>query len=378
MWAASWMPNHSVRKRRRISLASEWSEVMSEPIERFDWIRKLARIALIASVGVIALMMIGTLTAIVFAFSQGELIAKYLMLPDPLLVFPCLLIALAGELAAALLCFLGYGIIQVLLAAESNVYRSSVMISHLERIESLLAASTTVHDNLQELATLSDKAKSLLYREKEILAVREAVHHDLMRQQYDSAEAMIDSIENDLGYTEEATRLRVEVQQSREATIDEKIDAAVNRIMSLLDEQQWTRAIRETNRILKLFPDNEKIAALPQQVVDAKLAYKKRLLQEYGEAVRKNDIDRGMELLRELDRYLTPEEGAALQESARGVFKARLRQLGVQFAISVNDQQWTEAIAAGQEIIREFPNSRMAQEVRGKLDAMKAKNRNKT
>jgi hypothetical protein len=351
---------------------------MSEPIERFDWIRKLARIALIASVGVIALMMIGTLTAIVFAFSQGELIAKYLMLPDPLLVFPCLLIALAGELAAALLCFLGYGIIQVLLAAESNVYRSSVMISHLERIESLLAASTTVHDNLQELATLSDKAKSLLYREKEILAVREAVHHDLMRQQYDSAEAMIDSIENDLGYTEEATRLRVEVQQSREATIDEKIDAAVNRIMSLLDEQQWTRAIRETNRILKLFPDNEKIAALPQQVVDAKLAYKKRLLQEYGEAVRKNDIDRGMELLRELDRYLTPEEGAALQESARGVFKARLRQLGVQFAISVNDQQWTEAIAAGQEIIREFPNSRMAQEVRGKLDAMKAKNRNKT
>jgi len=378
MWAASWMPSHSVRKRRKISLASEWSEVMSEEIERFDWIRKLARIALIASVGVIALMMIGTVIAIVFAFGQGELIAKYLMLPDPLLVFPCLLIALVGELAAALLCFLGYGVIQVLLAAESNVYRSSVMVSHLERIESLLAASTTVHDNLQELATLSDKAKSLLYREKEILAVRESVHHDLMRQQYDSAEAMIDSIENDLGYTEEAARLRVEVQQSREATIEEKIDASINRIMSLLDEQQWTRAIRETNRILKLFPDNEKITALPQRIVDAKLAYKKRLLQQYGEAVRKNDIDRGMDLLRELDRYLTPEEGAALQESARGVFKARLRQLGVQFAISVNDQQWTEAIAAGQEIIREFPNSRMAQEVRGKLDAMKAKNRNKT
>jgi len=189
---------------------------------------------------------------------------------------------------------------------------------------------------------------------------------------------MIDSIENDLGYTEEAARLRVEVQQSREATIDEKIDAAVNRIMTLLDEQQWTRAVRETNRILKLFPENEKIAALPQRIVDAKLAYKKRLLQEYGEAVRKNDIDRGMELLRELDRYLTPEEGAALQESARGVFKARLRQLGVQFAISVNDQQWDEALSAGQVIIREFPNSRMAQEVRGKLAAVKARGRHKT
>jgi len=351
---------------------------MSEQIERFDWIRKLARVALIASLGLIALIAIGTVMAIVFALRQPELIAKHLMLPGPWLVFPCLLMALVAEFAAALLCCLGYGVIQVLLAAESNGYRASVMVSHLERIESLFSASTAVHDNLQELATLSDKAKSLLYREKEIVAVREAVHHDLMRQQYDSAEAMIESIENDLGYTEEAARLRVEVQQSREATIDEKIDAAINRIMSLLDEQQWSRGLRETDRILKLFPDNEKIATLPQRIVDAKLAYKKRLLQEYGEAVRKNDIDRGMDLLRELDRYLTPEEGAALQESARGVFKARLRQLGVQFAISVNDQQWAEAIAAGQEIIREFPNSRMAQEVRGKLPAMKARTRNKT
>ena len=351
---------------------------MSEHTDRFDWIRKLARLALIASLGLITLTAIGTVIAIVLALSQPEPIAKCLMLPESWMVVPCLLAALVGQFAAALICWLGYGIIQVILAAESNVYHSSIMISRLERIESLLSGSADVHDNLQELATLSDKAKSLLYREKEILAVREAVHHDLMRQQYGSAEAMIDSIENDLGYTEEAARLRLEVQQSREATIDEKIDAAVNRILSLLDEQKWSNGIRETNRILKLFPENEKIASLPKQIVDAKLAYKRRLLQEYGEAVRKNDIDCGMDLLRELDRYLTPEEGAALQESARGVFKARLRQLGVQFAISVNDQQWAEAVSAGQEIIREFPNSRMAQEVRGKLDALKIKNRNKT
>ncbi|MCP4377049.1 MAG: hypothetical protein GY794_12830, partial [bacterium] len=188
--------------------------------------------------------------------------------------------------------------------------------------------------------------------------------------------ALIDSIENELGYTEEAQRLRLEIKQSREATIDEKIDAAIKRIQSLLDEQQWDRGLRETKRILKLFPDNDKITALPQRITDAKLDYKKRLLQQYGEAVRKNDIDRGMVLLRELDRYLTPEEGAALQESARGVFKARLRQLGVQFAISVNDQEWDEAVNAGQEIIREFPNSRMAREVRGKLGALKLKRKN--
>lgn len=351
---------------------------MSEQTERFDWVKKLARITLISTLGVIALVAIATLVTMLLAAIQPDLIAGYLMLPETWMLFPCLLIALVAELAAGLICIVAYGLLLALLAAESHAYHSSVMISRLERVESLMSESVNVHDNLQELATLSDKAKSLLYREKEILAVREAVHHDLMRQQYASAEAMIDSIENDLGYTEEAQRLRQEVEQSREATLDEKIDAAVNRILSLLDEQQWSRALRETNRILKLFPENEKIAALPRRIVDAKTLYKKRLLQEYGEAVRKNDIDRGMGLLRELDRYLTPEEGAALQESARGVFKARLRQLGVQFAISVNDQEWAEAVAAGEEIIREFPNSRMAQEVRGKIEALKQKSLSKT
>jgi hypothetical protein len=346
---------------------------MSEQTERFDWIRKFARIGLIASLGFISLLVVATLIPLGLAIVNPDAVAKFLMLPESWMIFPSLLIAFAAEVAAALMCVMVYGAILLLVASESHAYRSSVMVSRLERIESLMSESGNVHDNLQELATLSDKAKSLLYREKEILAVREAVHHELMRQQYASAEAMIDSIENDLGYTEEAQRLRQEVTQSREATIDEKIDAAISRIMSLLDEQQWVRARRETSRILKLFPENEKIAALPKRIIDAKTAYKKRLLQEYGEAVRKNDIDRGMDLLRELDRYLTPEEGAALQESARGVFKARLRQLGVQFAISVNDQKWEEAVSAGEEIIREFPNSRMAQEVRGKLEAMKSK-----
>ena len=85
------------------------------------------------------------------------------------------------------------------------------------------------------------------------------------------------------------------------------------------------------------------------------------MLQSYGEAVRKKDVDRSIELLHELDIYLTPQEAAALQESARGVFRAKLHQMGVQFAICVTDERWSEAIRAGEDIVREFPNPRMAQ-----------------
>jgi len=340
---------------------------MDEQTERFNWIGKLARVALVVSLAFVALAMVYTVV-VTLPLLQGP--------RQGMAVFD-LLVALAGELALGLACFLGYGLVRAFLAAESHAYHTSVMVSRLERIESLLSDSAATHDSLLEFATLSDKAKSLIYREQEIQAVREAVHHDLMSQHYETAGAMIDKIEHEFGYADEAAQLRLEMQTSREATLDEKIDATIERIHSLLSEQQWARALRETQRVVKLFPDNEKISALPKQISAARTAYKKRLLQQYGEAVRKNDIDRGLDLLKELDRYLTPQEGAALQESARGVFKARLHQIGVQFAISVNDQEWEEAIAAGQEIIREFPNSRMAQEVRSKLDAMRAKARNK-
>ena len=105
----------------------------------------------------------------------------------------------------------------------------------------------------------------------------------------------------------------------------------------------------------------------------ARTGHKRSLLQAYGEAVRKNDVDKSIELLRELDRYLTPQEAAALEESVRGVFKAKLHNLGVQFAISVTDQQWADAVATGEEIIREFPNTRMAQEVREKMGLLRSR-----
>ncbi len=45
----------------------------------------------------------------------------------------------------------------------------------------------------------------------------------------------------------------------------------------------------------------------------------------------------------------------------------------MQFAIRVAESQWNEAIAAGDEIIKEFPNSRMAQEVRAKMDLLRSR-----
>ena len=111
---------------------------------------------------------------------------------------------------------------------------------------------------------------------------------------------------------------------------------------------------------------------LGQTQQPAQARHKRDLLAAYGEAVRNGDIDRSIELLRDLDKYLTPQEGAAMEESARGVFRAKLHNLGVQFSIRVTEEQWREAVQIGRQIVEEYPNSRMAQEVRMKMETLQA------
>jgi hypothetical protein len=125
-------------------------------------------------------------------------------------------------------------------------------------------------------------------------------------------------------------------------------------------------------RLLKTMGENPKIRALPEMVREAQTNHKRDLLKTYGEAVKNGDVDKSIELLRELDKYLTPQEGAALEESARGMFRAKLHNLGVQFAIRVTEEQWADALSIGRQIVAEYPNSRMAQEVQLKLETLQS------
>jgi len=42
----------------------------------------------------------------------------------------------------------------------------------------------------------------------------------------------------------------------------------------------------------------------------------------------------------------------------------------VQFSLAVADHSWKEALAVSRQIMEEFPNSRMAQEVRERLEVL--------
>ncbi|MEM8783700.1 MAG: hypothetical protein AAGE65_12715, partial [Planctomycetota bacterium] len=81
--------------------------------------------------------------------------------------------------------------------------------------------------------------------------------------------------------------------------------------------------------------------------------------------------DGAMKLLKELDKYLQPGEAKQFEEVARGVIGKQRDNLGVQFKLAVHDKEWLNSVRIGEQIIREFPNTRMADEVRGMLDLLR-------
>ncbi len=328
---------------------------------RFALVGAIARWALI-----LTLVLLTAGLVVTIALAVDEIIAEQATVQS--LTIKSLMVLAAVALAgwAAVIA----GSVRALVANEHAV---SLAAGRLERLETLAADQAESARKLCDLASMSEKAKSLLYREKEIETFRETINHELMRQDFAAAEALIDQIDKDIGYGEEAQRLRGMVARSREATIEERLEAAVKRIEKLIGSFDWARALRETKRLTTLFPEDARVGKLAQAIHAARNRRKRDLLQAYGDAARKNDVERSIELLKELDGYLAPPEGAALAESARGVFKARLSNLGVQFAIHVADERWSEAVAAGEQIMREFPNSRMANEVREKMDALRAR-----
>jgi hypothetical protein len=331
---------------------------MPDQLGRFEWVKKLNVVALAITLLALAFALVVSISKLVIGLRGGA--APWEMSTPMILI----LFELAGVVWALII----FGLVRVLVWAESGL---STVSGQMSRLESLLEDQMTSTRRLIDLATLSDQAKSLLYRDKELEAVRELTHGMLVRQDYRAAESLIDSLAERPTYAEEAAAMREELVSTRQATIEGKLELALQRIEEIMGRADWARAMREAQRVRAAFPDNPKIAALPQRIDTARMKHKRDLLQAYGEAVRKNDIDGSIDLLKELDRYLTPQEAAALQDSARGVFKAKLHNLGVQFAIRVTEKQWNEAIAVGEGIIRDYPNSRMAHEVRAKLDQLR-------
>jgi len=218
---------------------------------------------------------------------------------------------------------------------------------------------------------LSETAKQIAFRDADRQTLCEAVYEKLQQKDFDTAYEIIDEIAHSRIYLELVKQLHQEAEKYRNANEEERVNQIISHIDKLLDNHQWAKASIQIERLISTAPNSEKAKKMREKLHDKKEERKRELLQMWDESVKRQETDRSLEILKELDLYLTPNEGLALQEAAKDVFRTKLHNLGVQFSIAVTGKDWEQALKTGQEIIEEFPNSRMATEIREKMNALR-------
>jgi hypothetical protein len=275
-----------------------------------------------------------------------------------------ILLAMLALLAAVVLMFTRVsGVIGSLV---ENTGRLEAIVESLEKSRSVLA-------NIDQNTRLSETAKAIAFRDADAQTLRSAVLEKLQQQDFKTTQQIIDEIATRAGCKELAEQLRSEAARYRDATDQERINQVTEHVEKLCDNYEWAKASALIERLVAAYPSNEAVKSLRRKLVEKKQQRKKQLLSEWDDAVKHHDTDRSLQLLHELDLYLTPNEGLALQEAARDVFRTKLHNLGVQFSMAVSEKRWDEAIGTGEEIMRDFPNSRMAEEIRERWDALNQK-----
>ncbi|MEZ6244315.1 MAG: hypothetical protein R3B57_14885 [Phycisphaerales bacterium] len=228
-------------------------------------------------------------------------------------------------------------------------------------------------ERLGEMSALSDDARRVLNRRRERELLRAAIEEDISVEDWDAAMVLVKELAERFGYRADAEEFRERIETARFQTVDRRVADAVARLDRLITQLRWDEAFAEAGRVTRLFPDSPRVEGLRHRVEHARARYKSDLERRFLHAAQNGQIDDAMELLKELDGFLTEAEAEPYREVARGVIGKARENLGVQFKLAVQDKDWPRALEAGERVLAEFPNTRMAEEIREMIDGLRTR-----
>lgn len=236
--------------------------------------------------------------------------------------------------------------------------------------ESLDRVSRAV-ERLTHEGGLSETAKRILHRKEERDLLRSAIEQDIQDGDHDAALILAQELADRFGYRADAEEYRARIERVRAQTIDAQVIEALESLDALLRTRHWAEAFNEAARITRLFPESHRVQKLTERCESARARYKQDLERRFLLCAQRDQVDDAMTLLRELDQYLSEAEAEPYREVARGIIGKARDNLGVRFKLALQDRAWGVALDVGERIITDFPNSRMAQEVREMLDTLR-------
>jgi hypothetical protein len=279
---------------------------------------------------------------------------------------PYLVWLLIAGVFLVLLILLLWKATQILDTAQQNNMKLQTIAGDLQKNSSILA-------DIVQSVHISDAAKAIVFGDAERQFLRQVVLDKLDQADSEAASKIIDKLARCEPYKELAAQLRQEIDKTRDTADQEHVNQAIERIEHLFEIYDWVKANLEVDKLIETYPRSDRARALRQKLSDKMEQHKHVLLNAWNDAVQRKATDRSLEILEELDQYLTPDEGLALQKTAKEIFKAKLHNLGTQFSLAVSRKSWNQAVALGEQITRDFPNSKMAEEIGEKMEILRQK-----
>lgn len=237
----------------------------------------------------------------------------------------------------------------------------------IERVEEL----TRLVRSFTDLASLSEDARRVLSRRNDRELLTQAIEEDISNRNWDAAMVLVKELADRFGYRSDAEGFRHKIESSRAETLDREVSDAIAYLDGLIIQRRWDAAYADAARLLRLYPDSSRVYGLRTRVEQAQKSYKADLERRFLLAAKDDKPDEAMALIKELDGYLTPNEAEPFRELARGVIGKARENLGAQFKLAVQDRDWRNAVRLGERIVSDFPNSRMAMEVRDVIDGLR-------
>lgn len=243
----------------------------------------------------------------------------------------------------------------------------------LDRIRTQIRSLNDTMNALNETIILSDDARRVINRRKERDLLCKAIEEDIHLQDWDAGLVLIRELAERFGYRVEAEQFRARIESARAQTHTKAVHEAIRGLDELIASHKWDQALTEAARISRVFHELPQIEGLRHRVVSARDRHKESIERRFLQAAQDDNIEEAMDLLHEMDHLLDEQEAEQFREVARGVIGKARDNLGVQFKLAVKDRAWDHAQVVGERIIDEFPNSRMANEVRGMIDEIRGR-----
>ncbi|MFK7759341.1 MAG: hypothetical protein AB8C13_05275 [Phycisphaerales bacterium] len=240
-----------------------------------------------------------------------------------------------------------------------------------DRLRSQIIKMTKSIEHLEETMILSDDARRVLNRHKERALLRGAIEEDIERRDFNAAMVLVNELAQRFGYRADAEEFRTKIDLARTQTEFSQIQSEIDVLDSLIEMHEWNQALIEAARITRLYHDSPLAEGLRHRVESAKQRYKDDIERRFLLAAQDERIEEAMEMIQEMDHLLTETESEQFREVARGVIGKAKENLGAEFKLAIHDHSWDTAAIVGQRIIDEFPNSRMAGEVRELIDTVR-------